>query len=110
MILGLPVFGSDAPLVRVWARKIGNWCTHVETAWAGIGDSLFGFRVYPVGRALEVLRVMRAKRAGLGFESGTQLFVRLYWAGVKTVNLTKRVRYPPRSQGGVRHLLVNWYW
>ncbi len=103
MILGLPVFGSDAPWVRVWGRKLGNWCTHVETEWAGIGDSLFGFRVYPVGRALEVLRVMRAKRAGLGFDFDTQLVVRLYWAGVKPVNLPTRVKYPPRSQGGVSH-------
>ena len=24
------------------------WASHLETLWGGIGDSLFGMRVYPV--------------------------------------------------------------
>ena len=31
-------------------RKISNWWANLETLWAGIGDSLFGFRVYPIGQ------------------------------------------------------------
>lgn len=100
MILGLPIFGAEAPWVRVWGRKIGNWFTNVETWWGGIGDSLFGFRVYPVGIALQVLR---ATRAGRRFDFDTQLVVRLCWAGVRPVNVPTRVKYPPRMEGGISH-------
>ena len=34
--------------LRVKGRKISNWWANLETLWAGIGDSLFGFRVYPI--------------------------------------------------------------
>jgi glycosyltransferase involved in cell wall biosynthesis len=100
MILGQPVFGADAPWERVWGRKLANWCTNVETMWGGIGDSLFGFRVYPVDKALEVLRMTRAGRV---FDFDTQMAVRLYWAGVRPVNLPTHVKYPPREEGGVTH-------
>jgi glycosyltransferase involved in cell wall biosynthesis len=56
MILGRPVFGPDAPTVRVVGRRAGNWFANLETWWGGIDDSLFGLRVYPVGPALETLR------------------------------------------------------
>ena len=39
-----------APPLRVGGRKISNWWANLETLWAGIGDSLFGFRVYPIAR------------------------------------------------------------
>ena len=100
MILGLPVFGPDAPALRLWGRKIGNWWTNLETLWGGIGDSLFGFRVYPVGQSLGILRKIRE---GRGFDFDTQLAVRLYWEGVPPLNIPTRVRYLPRESGGVTH-------
>ena len=48
MVLGLPVFDGSAPNIRVQGRKISNWWANLETLWIGIGDSLFGFRVYPI--------------------------------------------------------------
>ncbi len=48
MVLGQPVFGDDAPWVRVVWRRVGNWLTRLETLWGWAGDSLFGFRVYPL--------------------------------------------------------------
>src|SRR4249919_2601581 len=54
-ILGVPVFDATAPLERVYARRIVNWCANLETLWEVIGDSLFGFRVYPVGPLLETM-------------------------------------------------------
>ncbi len=47
MVLGLPVFGPEAPALRVRGRRVSNWWAGLETGWAGIGDSLCGFRVYP---------------------------------------------------------------
>jgi Glycosyltransferases involved in cell wall biogenesis len=100
MILGRPVFGPDAPAVRVVGRRAGNWLANLETWWGGIHDSLFGLRVYPVDPALETLRSIRG---GRGFDFDTQLVVRLYWRGVPPVNLPTRVYYPSANCGGRSH-------
>lgn len=100
MILGVPVFGSEAPGLRVHGRRVGNFWANLETWWGGIGDSLFGFRVYPVAAAQDILRSIRGGRR---FDFDTQLAVRLYWAGVPPLNVPTRVRYPATSDGGVSH-------
>ena len=46
MVLGVPVFAADAPRLRVNGRKVSNGWANLETLWAGIGDSLFGFRCH----------------------------------------------------------------
>ena len=62
MVLGVPVFDEDAPGLRVKGRRISNWWANLETGWTGIGDSLFGFRVYPVAALLDVMRRTRWMR------------------------------------------------
>lgn len=100
MVLGRPVFGPDAPALRVLGRRVGNWFAHLETWWGGIDDSLFGLRVYPVEPAR---RILRSIRGGRRFDFDTQLAVRLYWQGVPPVNLPTRVHYHPPDRGGVSH-------
>jgi glycosyltransferase involved in cell wall biosynthesis len=100
MILGRPVFGADAPALRVIGRRAGNWCANLETWWGGIDDSLFGLRVYPVDAALQTLRSIRSGRR---FDFDTQLAVRLYWLGVPPINLPTRVHYRSSASGGVSH-------
>lgn len=99
MILGTPVFGPDAPRERVVARRVANFLTGLESGGV-IADSLFGFRVYPLGPALGV---MNNSRQGRGYDFETHLAVHLVWLGVPAVNLPSRVRYLARSQGGVSH-------
>ncbi len=100
MILGAPEFDSDAPALRVQGRKISNWWANLETLWAGIGDSLFGFRVYPV----EPLRqVMEGQRWMRHFDFDPEAVVRLCWRGVTPVNLPAPVRYYRAEEGGVSH-------
>jgi glycosyltransferase involved in cell wall biosynthesis len=100
MVLGVPVFGEDAPGLRVWGRCIGNWWTNLETLWGGIRDSLYGFRVYPVHKSLQILAgIWGGKR----FDFDTQLAVRLYWEGVVPLNISTRVVYRSRKKGGVSH-------
>ncbi len=100
MILGVPVFGRDAPSVRVNGRRVGNWFANLETWWGGVNDSLFGFRVYPVRPSIDILRAIRGGRR---FDFDTQLAVRLYWRGVQPLNIPTRVRYRAREAGGVSH-------
>ena len=62
MVLGLPVFGPEAPAVRVRGRRVSNWWAGLETGWAGIGDSLCGFRVYPIAPLLQAMEGTRWMR------------------------------------------------
>jgi glycosyltransferase involved in cell wall biosynthesis len=104
MVLGVPVFDADAPALRVQGRKISNGWANLETLWMGIGDSLYGFRVYPVE---PLRRVMRAQRWMRRFDFDPEAVVRLCWSGVTPVNLPAPVRYLGVDEGGVSHFK---YW
>jgi len=97
MILGVPVFGPDAPILRVLWRRVSNALVSFETG-GGIGDSLFGFRVYPVAPLLAVMARTRRMRR---FDFDAEAAVRLAWLGVRAINLPAPVRYPAKSEGGV---------
>jgi hypothetical protein len=100
MILGRPVFDASAPLIRVRGRRLSNWCVHVETLHAGIGDSLFGFRVYPIAA---LVRVMAGQPFMRRFDFDPEAAVRLVWHGVKPINIDAPVRYLSTAEGGVSH-------
>jgi glycosyltransferase involved in cell wall biosynthesis len=104
MILGYPVFDTSAPSLRVRGRRIANWCTNLETLWAGVHDTLFGFRVYPIAPLIEVMRRSRWMRR---FDFDPEAVVRLIWRDVPLVNLPARVRYFSAAEGGVSHFR---YW
>jgi glycosyltransferase involved in cell wall biosynthesis len=112
MILGRPVFDASAPLLRVRGRRISNGWTDLETLGAGVADSLYGFRVYPVAALLAVMRRQPWMRR---FDFDTEAVVRLAWRGVKPINLDAPVRYLSAAEGGVSHfrygrdnLLLTW--
>ncbi|MDP5239227.1 glycosyltransferase family 2 protein [Uliginosibacterium sp. 31-16] len=100
MVLGVPVFDASAPALRVKGRKISNWWANLETLWMGIGDSLYGFRVYPVGPLRAVMRGQRWMRR---FDFDPEAVVRLCWRGVRPVNLAAPVKYLSADEGGVSH-------
>jgi hypothetical protein len=100
MILGRPVFDASAPLLRVRGRRVSNWWTNLETLGAGVDDSLFGFRVYPIA---ELLAVMQSQRWMRRFDFDTEAVVRLAWRGVKPINRDAPVRYLSAEEGGVSH-------
>jgi glycosyltransferase involved in cell wall biosynthesis len=104
MILGMPVFDASAPSLRVKGRKVSNWWANLETLWSGIGDSLFGFRVYPIGALRTVMHQQIWMRR---FDFDAEAVVRLCWGGVKPVNLAAPVRYFTPAEGGVSHFR---YW
>jgi glycosyltransferase involved in cell wall biosynthesis len=100
LVLGRPVFDASAPRLRVVGRRISNWWANLETLWSGIGDSLFGMRVYPAGL---LLRVMQSSRWMRRFDFDVEAAVRLVWRGAKPVNLPAPVRYFSVEEGGVSH-------
>lgn len=100
MVLGVPRFDAGAPSLRVKGRRISNWWANLETLWAGIGDSLFGFRVYPIQPLRQIMRGQRWMRR---FDFDPEAAVRLCWAGVMPVNVSAPVSYFRPDQGGVSH-------
>ena len=100
MILGRPVFDRSAPWPRVAGRRLSNGLAHVETLWHGVGDSLFGFRIYPIP-ALKA--IMESGRWMRGYDFDVEAAVRLHWKGVPTINRPAPVRYFTAAEGGVSH-------
>ncbi len=100
MILGVPQFAADAPASRRHGRRVGNWWANLETFWGGIEDSLFGFRVYPIQ---ESVRILQSTRGARRFDFDTELAVRLFWAGVRPINLSTPVKYFKSAEGGTSH-------
>lgn len=100
MILGKPVFAADAPRLRVYGRQVSNAWANLETLWMGIGDSLFGFRVYPIEPLKNIMLRHRWMRR---FDFDPEVVVRLCWAGVRPINMPATVRYFTAEEGGVSH-------
>ena len=100
LVLGVPVFDSSAPAIRVQGRKLSNWWANVETGGGGIGDSLYGFRVYPIA---DLIAVMRRQPWMRRFDFDPEAAVRLVWRGLEPVNIPAPVKYLTPAEGGVSH-------
>jgi glycosyltransferase involved in cell wall biosynthesis len=100
MVLGVPVFDASAPNLRVKGRRVSNWWANLETLWTGIGDSLYGFRVYPIA---PLRKVMRAQHWMRRFDFDAEAVVRMSWLGVRPLNKPAPVRYFRPDEGGVSH-------
>lgn len=100
MILGAPVFDASAPRIRLRGRRIANWWTNLETLWAGVPDTLFGFRVYPIAPLVAVMQRTRWMRR---FDFDAEAVVRLSWRGVPARSLPAPCRYFTAGEGGVSH-------
>ncbi len=100
MILGRPQFDASAPTLRVQGRRLSNWWANLETLWMGIGDSLFGFRIYPIEPLLQIMKKNRWMRR---FDFDPEAAVRLCWHNVTPINISAPVKYLRADEGGVSH-------
>ena len=98
VLFGKPVFGPEAPQLRVQGRRISNSWAALETLGWGIGDSLFGMRVYP---AQALLNAFRGTFFARRFDFDTEIAVRVCWQGVPAVTVPTPVRYLTVAEGGV---------
>ncbi|WP_428537503.1 glycosyltransferase family 2 protein [Rhodopila sp.] len=99
VVMGRPTFGTDAPWIRVMSRRLSDASAALLTG-RRVGDTLFGFRVYPIDA---LLRVMRASRGMQRFDFDPEAVVRLAWDATPLIHLPTPVRYPSRGDGGVSH-------
>ncbi len=100
LVLGRPVFGPEAPQLRLQGRKLSVGLVRFEVFGGAIEDPLFGFRVYPLKPLVAVLNGTRWARR---YDFDPEVAVRLVWRGVPTVNLPASCRYLSREEGGVSH-------
>ena len=99
-MLGLPVFDASAPAVRVQGRQLSNMWAILETGGGGIGDSLYGMRVYPIADLVDVMHGQAWMRR---FDFDPEAVVRMCWKGVRPINKPAPVRYLSAEEGGVSH-------
>jgi len=99
LVMGRPIFGADAPRARVLGRRLCNACAVLETM-RPVGDTLFGFRVYPVGALLSIMQQSRGMNR---FDFDPEAVVRLVWQDLKLIHLPTPVRYLSQAEGGVSH-------
>ncbi|MEY3479804.1 MAG: hypothetical protein RIQ71_579 [Verrucomicrobiota bacterium] len=98
LVMGDPQFLDDAPTWHIAGHGIANFFARIETLRPGLGDSLFGLRVYPM---LAVIKALRRIRGGRRFDFDTQAAVRTAWLGVQTLVAPAAVRYPQKDR--IRH-------
>ena len=100
VIAGVPRYEGPVPA----ARRYGRWFTHawvwLETLSFAIGDSLCGFRLYPLAAAVALSERVALP---LRMDFDTAIIVRLHWAGLPILNAPVRVTYPA---DGVSHFDV----
>ena len=100
LISGRPVFGPDAPWIRLAGRRLSAWLVRLETRGRGAADPLFGFRVYPLAPLVEALGATRQAR---GYDFDPEVAVRLAWRGMPALNLEAPCVYLNKRSGGVSH-------
>ncbi len=100
MVFGKPVFPANAPCERVMGRKVANFWVDFQTAWWGIGDSMFGMRLFPIP---DLIAVMEATWFGRRYDFECESGIRLCWRGVPIINVPTPVRYLTKAEGGISH-------
>lgn len=97
VICGQPKYDACAPAGRRYGRYVTHFWVWLETLSFAIGDSMCGFRLYPLQPTVYLIdRVRMPLRMSFDIE----LVVRLHWLGLPIRNLETRVIYP---EGGLSH-------
>jgi glycosyltransferase involved in cell wall biosynthesis len=97
LIVGFPQYDESVPRLRLYARYLTHVWVSVNTLSLQIKDSMCGFRVYPLPPVIEL---DRRHKLGQRMNFDIDLAVRLYWAGLKIINVATPVQYP---SDGVSH-------
>jgi len=91
IINGVPQYDASVPKSRFYGRYITNVLVWLYTLSLEIRDSMCGFRIYPLARAVALDDVAPV---GPRMQFDTDIIVRLHWSGVRVVNLKTAVTYP----------------
>lgn len=99
-----PFYDRSIPRSRLYGKKITHFWVAIETLGAARGDSMCGYRLYPLALAVPIVK--RRKRArGMGFD--IDVLVRMIWAGAGVETVRTRVVYPADGVSHFRPLRDN---
>ena len=100
VVCGVPEYDQSVPKARLYGRYATHIWVWIETLSFDIKDAMCGFRLYPLE---PTYRLITEVRVGTRMDFDIDVLVRLYWRGVRIVNLPTRVSYP---KGGISHFRV----
>ncbi len=104
MVIGYPVFEADVPKSRLYGRKITNFWVALECGSGQIQDAMFGYRCYPLAAVKDL---MRGQRLTSRMDFDIEILVRLWWRGLRVVNIPSRVSYNNPEGSNFRLLADN---
>jgi glycosyltransferase involved in cell wall biosynthesis len=102
LILGRPVYDHTLNKGRYAARLVTRFWNYIEVLGPTIGDSMCGFRVYPLDAAIA------ANTRGDRMDFDIEIPVRMVWNGVPVLNADVPVRYLSAEEGGISHYQTFW--
>jgi glycosyltransferase involved in cell wall biosynthesis len=102
LILGCPVYDDTLHRGRYAARLVTRFWNYIEVLGPTIGDSMCGFRVYPIDAAIA------ANTRGDRMNFDIEIPVRMVWNGVPVINRPVPVRYLTKEEGGISHYQTFW--
>lgn len=91
LVSGQPVYDDSIPKSRLYGRYVTHFWVWIETLSFSLKDSMCGFRVYPLG---PTLALVKAHPIGQRMDFDTDIMVRLYWRGTPSRFVPTRVTYP----------------
>lgn len=100
VICGTPAYDASVPKARLYGRYATHIWVWINTLSLQIRDSMCGFRLYPLA---PVTRLVGEETIGRRMDFDSEILVRLFWRGVKVINVPTAVTYP---SDGVSHFDV----
>jgi glycosyltransferase involved in cell wall biosynthesis len=91
VICGEPVFDASISNLRFYARYLTHSLVWLETLSTDIRDAMCGYRLYPLE---PIVRLLRKGKIGSRMAFDPEILVRASWAGIPTLFIPVRVRYP----------------
>ncbi len=104
IVCGEPVFDETISKLRFYGRYLTHALVWLETLSTEIRDSMCGFRVYPTG---PVVALIRKKAPGRRMAFDPELLVRASWAGIPVRYTPVKVRYPDDGTSHFHYLRDN---
>ena len=104
LVCAEPFYDASIPRSRLHGKKITHFWVAIETLGAARGDSMCGYRLYPLASTIRVLKRRRPVR-GMGFD--IDVMVRLIWAGTPVESVRTHVAYPADGVSHFRMLRDN---
>lgn len=91
VVCGNPTYDASIPKGRLYGRYITHFWVRIETLSAAIGDTMCGFRLYPLAATCALINSVKLPRR---MDFDIEILVRLAWRGLRFINIPTKVIYP----------------